>query len=162
MQRSKLLLSSTSALCKFYPQLEVSTHRPKINTLQLVYVLYCKRDTQFILTEDTFFLYLQYSMVCCRAQHVRRNTAETYLLHYRWVTGLLSDQIILMYPFLWCHHAFMLQTVSPGKFYSVFRMNLLRSVSVAFGEIKKVCSLSTLDFLTLSSSDCRRVLLIQD
>lgn len=46
-QRSKLPLSSTSALCKFYPQLEVSTHRPKINTLQLVYVLYCKRGTQF-------------------------------------------------------------------------------------------------------------------
>lgn len=103
VQRSKLLLSSTSALCKFYPQLEVSTHRPKINTLQLVYVLHCRRDTQFILTEDTFSLYLQYSMVCCRAQHVRRNKAATYLLHYRWVTGLLSNQFILMYPFLWCH-----------------------------------------------------------
>lgn len=146
VQQSKLLLSSTSALCKFYPQLEVSTHRPKINTLQLVYVLYCKRDTQFILTEDTFSLYLQYSMVCCRAQHVRPNKAATYLLHYRWVTGLLSNQFILTYPFLWCHRDMLscFQTVSPGKFYSVFRLNLLQSVSLAFGEIKKKCVVSAL------------------
>lgn len=53
---SELLLSSTSALCKFYPQREVSTHHPKINTLQLRFVSYCKGDTfiHFIAAEHTF------------------------------------------------------------------------------------------------------------
>lgn len=40
-------------LCKFYPQREVSTHHPKINTLQLLFVSYCKGDT-FIPAEYTF------------------------------------------------------------------------------------------------------------
>lgn len=53
---SELPLSSTSALCKFYPQREVSTHHPKINTLQLLFVSYCKGDAfiQFIPAEYTF------------------------------------------------------------------------------------------------------------
>lgn len=69
---SELLLSSTSALCNFYPQLQVSTHHPKINTLQLRFVSSCKGDT-FFPAQYTFAHYWHDGLVLCRVQRRLRH-----------------------------------------------------------------------------------------
>lgn len=75
---SELLLSSTSALCKFYPQLQVSTHHPKINTLQLRFVSSCKGDT-FFPAQYTFAHYWHDGLMLCRVQRrLRHPCCTTY------------------------------------------------------------------------------------
>lgn len=92
LQQSKLLLSPASALCKFYPQLEVSTDNPKINSLQLVNVrIYCTAKEAYHLFLLYMFdillnwriIFVHHSMICCRIQHLRFNKKTTHLLHFR-------------------------------------------------------------------------------